>query len=201
MKTKLELLFPTTVAFFELGFELTKKEYMFLLNQEMRQSDNNRASVDTYLLNKAELTRIRSRVEECVTEYAQEILKAKVDPSITQSWLNFNAPGESHNPHYHPNSLYSGVLYIDAEDGRDKITFQQGGHSQLKLEYSEYNLFNANSWWLPVKSRQIIIFPSSLVHNVDNVPDGLTGKTRVSLAFNTFAKRIGSNEGLTELIL
>ena len=201
MTTKLELLFPTPVAFFELGFELTKKEYMFLLNQEMRQSDNNRASVDTYLLNKLQLTKIRSRVEECVTKYAQEILKAKVDPFITQSWLNFNDPGESHSPHYHLNSLYSGVLYVDAEDGRDKITFQQGGHPQLKLEYSEYNLFNSHSWWLPVKSGQIIIFPSSLIHNVSTVPDGLTKKTRISLAFNTFAKRIGSNEGLTELIL
>lgn len=199
--SKLELLFPIPVAFFKLGFELTKKEYMFLLNQEMRQSKSNRASVNTYLLNNAELTRIKSRVEECVTEYAQEIWKAKVDPFITQSWLNFNAPGESHHMHSHSNSLYSGVLYVDVEDGRDRISFYQSGYQQIKPIYKEWNQWNSDSWWLPIKSGEIIIFPSSLVHDVDNVPDGLTKKTRVSLAFNTFAKKIGSNEGLTELIL
>jgi uncharacterized protein (TIGR02466 family) len=199
--TKLELLFPTPVAFFDLGFELTEEEKFFLLNLERRSSDGNQSSVDTYLLNKAELTRIRSRVEECVTEYTQEIWEAKIDPFITQSWLNWTKPGEYHHKHNHANSLYSGVLYIDVEDDRDRISFYQSGYQQLKPEYKKWNQWNSNSWWFPIKNGQVILFPSSLVHSVDNVPDGLTGKTRVSLAFNTFAKKVGSNEELTELIL
>ena len=201
MTNNLHLLFPTPVAFFDLGFELSEEEHICLCNQKMRLSHTNKSSVDNYLLNRVELTRIKSRVEECVTEYAQEIWKAKVDPFITQSWLNFTAPGECHFPHYHPNSLYSGVLYVDVEDGRDKITFHHSNHKEMKPEYSEFNLWNSDSWWLSIKSGQIIIFPSSLTHTVESVPDGLTKKTRVSLAFNSFAKKIGSNESLTELIL
>lgn len=201
MTNNLHLLFPIPVAFFDLGFELSEEEHTCLCNQEMRLSHTNKSSVDNYLLNRVELARIKSRVEECVTEYAQEIWKAKVDPFITQSWLNFTAPGESHTLHNHPNSLYSGVLYVDVEDGRDKIIFHHSNHKQIKPEYSEFNLWNSDSWWLPIKSKQIILFPSSLKHMVDSVPDGLTKKTRVSLAFNSFAKKIGSNESLTELIL
>jgi uncharacterized protein (TIGR02466 family) len=201
MATKLELLFPTPVAFFDLGFELTEEEKSFLLNLEKRPNDGNQSSVDSYLFNKAQLARIKSRVEECVTEYAQETWQAKIDPIITQSWLNWSKPGEYHHRHSHPNSLYSGVLYIDVEDDRDRISFYQNGPQQLRLEYKEWNRWNSESWWLPVKSGEIIIFPSSLIHSVNNVPDGLTGKTRVSLAFNTFAKKIGSSEDLTELIL
>lgn len=201
MATKLELLFPIPVAFFDLGFELTEEEKSFLLNLERRPNDGNQSSVDSYLFNKVQLTRIRNRVEECVTEYSQEIWGAIVDPFITQSWLNWTKPGEYHHKHSHSNSLYSGVLYIDVEDGRDRISFYQSGYQQIKPIYKEWNRWNSDSWWLPVKSGQIIIFPSSLVHSVDNVPDGLIGKTRVSLAFNTFAKKIGSNKNLTELSL
>jgi hypothetical protein len=35
---------------------------------------------------------------------------------------------------------------------------------------------------------------------VQTVPGEVIGKERVSLAFNTFAKRLGENKGLTELI-
>lgn len=201
MTTKLELLFPTPVAFFDLGFELTEEEKSFLLNLERRSNDGNQSSVDSYLFNKVQLARIKSRVEECITEYAQEIWEAKINPFITQSWLNWTKPGEHHHKHNHGNSLYSGVLYIDVEDDRDRISFYQSGYQQLKPEYKKWNQWNSNSWWFPIKNGQVILFPSSLVHSVDNVPDGLTGKTRVSLAFNTFAKKIGSNEELTELIL
>jgi uncharacterized protein (TIGR02466 family) len=195
----LELLFPTPVAFFDLGFELNEEERTFLLNQERRPNEGNQSSVENYLLRKPEMERLAAAVEEKVVEYAKEVWKAEVDPFVTQSWVNWTKPGQYHHKHAHPNSLYSGVLYIDVEDDRDRITFYNDGYQQLKPTYSEWNRWNSESWWLPIKRDQMVIFPSSLTHMVETVPGEVIGKERVSVAFNTFAKQIGDNKSLTEL--
>ena len=195
----LELLFPTPVAFFDLGFELTEEERTFLLNQERRPNEGNQSSVNNYLLREEPLERVSKRIEEYVTEYAQEVWKAEIDPFVTQSWVNWTKPGQYHHKHSHPNSLYSGVFYVDVEDDRDRIYFYQDGYKQLKPTYKEWNRWNSESWWLPTKQDQIVIFPSSLTHMVETVPGEVIGKERVSLAFNTFAKQIGDNKSLTEL--
>jgi len=193
----LELLFPTPVAFFDL--EIKEEERSFLLDQKRRPNEGNQSSVENYLLRKPEMERLAAAVEEKVVEYAKEVWKAEVDPFVTQSWLNWTKPGQYHHKHAHPNSLYSGVLYVDVEDDRDRIYFYQEGYKQLKPTYSEWNRWNSESWWLPIKRDQIVIFPSSLTHMVQTVPGEVIGKERVSLAFNTFAKQIGDNKSLTEL--
>ena len=195
----LELLFPTPVAFFDLGFELSKKEHTFLLNQERRPNEGNQSSVNNYLLREPQVERIATAVEACVKEYAQDVWHAEIDPFVTQSWLNWTKPGQYHHKHAHPNSLYSGVLYLDVEDDRDRIYFYQDRYQQLKPTYKEWNRWNSESWWLPTKQGQMVIFPSSLTHMVQTVPGEVIGKDRVSLAFNTFAKQIGDNTSLTEL--
>ena len=193
----LELLFPTPVAFFDL--QVTEEERSFLLNQERRPNEGNQSSVDNYLLRRPEMKALAAEVEAKVMEYAKEVWKAEVKPFVTQSWVNWTKPGQYHHKHSHPNSLYSGVLYIDVEDNRDRITFYQSGYQQLKPTYSEWNRWNSESWWLPIKRDQMVIFPSSLTHMVETVPGEVIGKERVSLAFNTFAKQIGDNKSLTEL--
>lgn len=61
------------------------------------------------------------------------------------------------------------------------------------------NLWNSTSWWFPVKTGDIIIFPSSLTHAVETKQGD---NTRTSLAFNVFIKgTIGNNKSLTELHL
>lgn len=195
----LELLFPTPVAFFDLGFELNEEERTFLLNQERRPNEGNQSSVNNYLLREPEMERLAAAVESKVVEYAKEVWKAEVKPFVTQSWLNWTKPGQYHHKHAHPNSLYSGVLYIDVEDDRDRIYFYQDGYQQLKPTYSEWNRWNSHSWWLPIKTGQIVMFPSGLTHMVETVPGEVIGKERVSLAFNTFAKQLGDNKSLTEL--
>jgi uncharacterized protein (TIGR02466 family) len=196
----LELLFPTPVAFFDLGIELTEEERSFLLNQKRRPNEGNQSSVDHYVLRKPEMKRLADAIQALVEEYAQEVWKADLEPYVTQSWVNWTKPGQYHHRHAHPNSLYSGVFYLDVEDDRDRITFYQDGYKQLKPKYKEWNRWNSESWWLPTKTGQVVLFPSSLTHMVETVPGEVIGKERVSLAFNTFAKQIGDNHALTELI-
>ncbi len=46
-----------------------------------------------------------------------------ITPYITQSWLNYTETNQYHHKHQHPNSLVSGVFYINCDDKFDKIKF------------------------------------------------------------------------------
>jgi hypothetical protein len=93
----------------------------------------------------------------------------------------------------------SGVLYINSDEQNDKIKFFNDSYRTLRLELKEYNIWNSKSWWFPVKTGDIILFPSSLTHMVETKQGT---NTRISLAFNVFIKgTIGNNKSLTELIL
>ena len=69
----------------------------------------------------------------------------------------------------------------------------------IKIAPREWNPFNSFEWSFPMKTGNIILFPSSLNHGVKQKE----GKnTRVSLSFNTFVKGVlGKAEQATELRL
>ena len=92
------------------------------------------------------------------------------------------------------------MFYINANDDFDKIKFFKDNlHSTIKFETKNWNLWNSETWWYPVKAGDIILFPSSLTHMVETKEGD---NTRVSLAFNVFVKgKLGDNYRLTELIL
>lgn len=197
----LELLFPTPVAFFDLGRELTKKESDFLAKQDRRPNTGNQSSVDNYLLNKPDLAKLHKRISECVEQYAKDCWKVdkNLGVRITQSWLNWTKGGQYHHKHAHPNSVFSGVFYVNAKEDRDRISFYNDSYKQIKPKYDEYTRWNSESWWLPVKTGQIVLFPSNLTHMVETIGGE---EERISLAFNTFLTgKIGDNMSLTELIL
>jgi predicted 2-oxoglutarate/Fe(II)-dependent dioxygenase YbiX len=73
------------------------------------------------------------------------------------------------------------------------------GYQQIRPEIDQYNIWNSETWWFTLETGQLVMFPSSTIHQVDTKQGN---NTRISLAFNTFYKgTIGSNSNLTELIL
>jgi hypothetical protein len=64
---------------------------------------------------------------------------------------------------------------------------------------STFNMYNSSSWWVPVGSKELILFPSEVPHAV---PVNETEKVRVSLAFNVFVRgQIGNKKELKWLDL
>jgi hypothetical protein len=69
----------------------------------------------------------------------------------------------------------------------------------LTFESDAPSAFFAECLSFKVKKNTLIIFPSTLIHHVNNTK---SKNTRISLAFNTFVKgNFGANEKLDELIL
>jgi len=196
-----ELLFPVPVMFNSMEREFTKAELNAVKDHSTKtyQNQGNTTSLDNYILNAPEFSDLKTFVQEHIETYVAKVYKPRyeVKPYITQSWLNWTRPGEYHHTHEHPNSFISGVLYVNADPTEDKIKFHKSGYQQINLDTDNYDVFNSKSWWFNVKTGGIVIFPSSLTHNVEQVT---AGETRISIAFNTFLKgTIGDNRSLTEL--
>jgi hypothetical protein len=85
----------------------------------------NITSNDNYVLNEKPFLNLKNELDLKVKEYFDKIIcpSNKVKPYITQSWLNYTKRNQYHHKHQHPNSLVSGVFYINADEKLDKIKF------------------------------------------------------------------------------
>jgi len=182
-------LFPTPVAFFNLGRDLTDDELKFLLGQEQRPNQGNSTSKDNLVLRHKAMTGLRQFIEDSMAEYfaATANPKGNVHLRVTQSWLNYTYPGQSHHAHMHDNSFISGVLYINADRSTDSIVIHSGRPQAIRLTTSKFNEFNSETWTIPVGTGDLMLFPSKMTHHVPATPTDRE-ITRVSLAFNTFLR-------------
>jgi len=194
-------LFPTPVYISMLNRKLNKKELSFIdkIKSDTYKNEGNTISNNNYILEEKEFSKLKLDLNLVIQDYFNRIVSPKnnIEPYITQSWLNYTNKNEYHHMHAHPNSLISGVFYINSNDKFDKIKFFKQQYEMIQLETKEWNIWNSKSWWFPVKTGDIILFPSSLTHMVENKQGD---NTRISLAFNVFIKgTIGNNKDLTEL--
>jgi len=196
-------LFPTPVYFAKLERSFTDKEHKYFNDHRnhLRKNLGNNTSQQNYVLNQRGLSSLKKELLIRVQDYFDKVLCVKhVKPWITQSWLNYTQPQQFHHQHEHPNSIVSGVLYINADKLNDTIKFYKKDYRQINLgAVTSYNLYNSESWWFAVESYDLLLFPSSLTHAVEQK---VGNNTRTTLAFNTFITgKLGSNVDLTELKL
>ena len=194
---------PTPVYFSKLNRELTKEEISFINDSKLDvfQNSGNARSNEGYILNNKIFKNLKEELDLKVQDYFNKVVSPSnnITPYITQSWLNYTETNQYHHKHAHPNSLISGVFYINCHEKHDKIKFYNDRHQTIKPEVKDYNIWNSETWWFSVKTGDVILFPSSLTHMVETKQGD---NTRISLAFNVFIKgTVGNNKNLTELIL
>ena len=196
-------IFPTPIYMSKLDRKLTPLELKFVekSKKDFYKNEGNITSNNNYILNEKPFTNIKKELDLRVKDYFEKVISPTdaITPYITQSWLNYTEKNQYHHKHAHPNSLVSGVFYINCHEEHDKIKFFNDNYKTIKLEVKDWNLYNSESWWFHVKTGDIILFPSSLTHMVETKQGD---NTRISLAFNVFIKgTIGNNKNLTELVL
>ena len=173
LKPVIHGIFPTPLIFTNIEREFTKEELEFFDEQSKTtfKNEGNVTSLDNYLMRHDPMTTIKQEITSALQLYLDEIIKPKDDvkPYITQSWLNYT------------------------------ITFfNDSVYKQIKLFPKEWNLYNAESWFFTVKPGDIVVFPSSLIHMVEQKAGN---NIRTSLAFNSFLRgAIGDKQSLTELL-
>ena len=164
-----------------------------------KESRSNRQSNETFILDKPELSNIRAFIEDKINFYTSNILASDSKLVITQSWLNKNGKGEYHAEHMHPNSMFSGVWYPKIDETMPPIKFVNSIKRDISITPLNYNQFNSTSFEIPMKSGELIIFPSNLLHSV---APNTSNNERISLSFNTWPKgSMGDIRSLTYLPL
>lgn len=146
-------------------------------------------SLNHNLLDLDYLSNLKEYIIERLSYYYREALSEEnVTPYITQSWFNVTEKNQGTHPHRHPNSIVSGVFYVDADD---EIIFYDVNGSSFNTKRSAKRM--------KVNSNDLILFPSTLLHYV---PTHTETKTRTSIAFNSFATgTFGDHNILTGLTL
>ena len=205
-KPVIQNIFPTPIYTTKIDRGFTKQELNFV-EQQKKHCTNNQGNINTkdnYILNRKEFKNIKKFLDKHCKDYLDTIIcpKNNIELYITQSWLNYTEADQYHHKHEHPNSVVSGVLYFDSDVKKDKILFSHPiTYKQIapKIDDTKYNVWNSGTWWFPVETGNLFMFPSSTTHQVETKKGN---NTRISLAFNTFYKgSVGSNPQLTELIL
>ena len=199
-------IFPTPIYTTKMDRGFTKQELQFV-KQQKKHCINNQGNINTkdnYILNRKEFKNIKKFLDKHCKDYLDTVIcpKNNIELYITQSWLNYTEANQYHHRHEHPNSVVSGVLYFDSDVKNDKILFSHSrGYQQIspEIDKEKFNLWNSGTWFFPVETGNLFMFPSSTTHQVETKKGN---NTRISLAFNTFYKgSVGSNTELTELIL
>ena len=198
-----EHLFPEPLYFSKLERVLTKKE-LKIFNEHQKETQKNAGNSrtdDNYVLEHKGLKNLKKDIQTKVMDYFDKVVCTNNStPYITQSWINYTQENQFHHRHSHPNSLVSGIFYINADKNVDSVTFYKGYlDHRIKLDMTKYNIFNSSSCTFPVETGNILLFRSSLEHGVKRKKGN---NIRISLSFNIFIKgTVGNKTDLTELIL
>ena len=155
------------------AYYLSPKEFNIIKNIKYINhgtADENIASIsegDKTLLNTRGLDKLKKFIVQQAEDYAKNVLQIKDKIYLTQSWSTFCKPNATHHCHNHPNTFISVVYYVQCEKGLlcfdvRRSTIQEN----LNFEYTvdKYNIYNSQSWDLPVETGQIVLFPGHIFH-------------------------------------
>ena len=150
------------------SYHLTEKEFNIILNIKYRESEKGFfLSESCTVLQDKGLINLKNFFVQKAEDYAKNILEVKDKIYLTQSWSTFCKPNATHHCHNHPNTFISVVYYVQCEKGLlcfdvRRSTIQEN----LNFEYTvdKYNIYNSQSWDLPVETGQIVLFPGHIFH-------------------------------------
>lgn len=153
-----------------------------LLNFERLNNGEQTRSKETCALNR--LPELYKQIDFHVNQFKeQHHYEEKF--KITQSWVNYTETNQSGHVHMHPNSVFSGVVYIG--ENLSPITFEhpRAWNQAWAFETRETNWMTSIDFSITPEHGDIILFPSYLPHRVE---PSESKETRMSIAFNTFPR-------------
>ena len=201
MQHELMNMFATPLYRATLGRAFTQGELDFFREAlaDCVDSISNLSTRDKNVLNNPALKDLRDTLQQHLDEYFKTIYNTsnRVSLKITQSWLTLSRQGDSHHSHTHPNSVVSGVLYINLAKN-DGVSFHRNEDNLWhELLPAQENYFNAKSYFINTEVGDILLFPSHVRHGVREVTEAVE---RVSLSFNSFFEgELGKEEFATAI--
>jgi len=158
--------------------------------------------MDTNILDRENFLNLKLEVLSHIHILMHEILGVdkEIGFKITNSWANKHMPGDWAHNHYHKNSLYSGVIYIETPPDGGSLVLERPYPTlflpTLELQPdddSEDNLINLDNWTIHPGRAKLIIFPSYVKHYVTK---NNSNAERLTMAFNIWPTGTIGTDGL-----
>ena len=184
---------PQQILSFNAPNDLTQDALNNVLNEEWQRNDNNYYSVDTFLHKRDEYNYLIKWFHECLLHarrYKRYMFHGEF--TITQCWANKTTTNGSHHIHNHPNSMLSGIFYLNDST---PTRFIQPAVWDVPLIQSMNDESTTST--VPSECGKLLIFPSTLLHGTDA---HTTTEDRYSMSFNTFIQgELGDEQSLDYL--
>ena len=133
---------------------------------------------------------IATSVQAGLEDWGWDLAQAR--PCFNNAWAMVNRRGHSTRAHLHPNSLFSGVFYLQVPEGSGAIAFldPRAGAQMLQapLRRSSAALASSGRVTRNPEAGELLLFPSWLWHEVEP-SDGL--EPRICLSFNLGMRPVG----------
>ena len=182
---------PTAVYKDKLGYKETTQQKDVLDNLVIHP---NELSEEMGILDRPEFKSMKDVVFSHVKKYEKDVcgFKSSLSFKLTESWYKETVPGDDHLDHNHPNSMLSGVVYLNVpkgnthHEGLNLIHVENRGvfkHHDFRYDYTPTK-YNQISTFIPVETGDIVLFPSYLYHFVSR--NESENESRRIISFNTF---------------
>ena len=182
---------PTAVYKDKLGYKLTSQQKDVLHNLVIHP---NELSEEMGILDRPEFKSMKDIVFSHVEKYEKDVcgFKSSLSFKLTESWYKETVPGNDHIDHNHPNSMLSGVVYLNvpkgdkSHEGINLIHIENRGvfkNHEFRYDYTPTK-YNQITTFVPVETGDIVLFPSYLYHFVTH--NESRNESRRVISFNTF---------------
>lgn len=143
-------------------------------------------SKTSYVLNLNELYDLKKHILTHSKYFLHDILKISknINFNLKNSWVMKHEKGDSGQKHFHNNSMYSGVVYLQVNDNTGYFSIHsKNTHCLINLKYDEYNQYNSLIANFLPQNGDIFLFPSDLEHSIQ---ENESDVVRYCVAFNFF---------------
>jgi len=179
-----------------------KKIKDFVIKENYYKPYTQHKSKDFSIHKKEKYSVLFEWIQKCIHQVKQAEMYDCDNLKITQAWINKSFRGEELIPHWHPNSIISGVFYLsDHIVGTDfalRDNWYVGhadspGQSYIRLSTCQEKSMIIHK--VESISGDLILFPASFRHGVDA---NFSEDIRYTISFNTFPSgNVGIFEDLT----
>ena len=200
----LENLFPTPVTivnFNNVDFSLYASKVVDSLSPEevkhMKERGIGTTSDDLHL--KDEFKDLTTLINTEAMQFFNDVLGLdERDLTMTTMWSNVQMNQARHHVHQHPNSFYSGVIYLEIPE-RENIdpgwlffVDPRPAKNMWQADYKKPNQLSDRSYGFKPKTGTLLLFPSWLEHGTE-VCVLNNNERRISLSFNYALKKCSNH--------
>jgi uncharacterized protein (TIGR02466 family) len=207
---KLHIL-PQYIYSFQAPPKLVTKTLHLLRDEEYVKNEHN---LHTHVLHeRKEYNKLKGWFNQCLRECLDDLKTIQFisDIKVCLMWGNKSEYCDWHHTHSHPQSILSGILYLTDNDSRTWFSirniwtnFSYNTEEQWPRNFPSIfagkGTKNSNDviHKEPTKSGHLLIFPSHLMHSVD---ENMSQNTRYSVSFNSFfSGQVGNENSLSKVV-